>query len=46
MACVLAGGRKTCYVPKTKASWRSGYAPDCKSVNAGSIPALASKPSI
>ena len=41
---MLAGPQETCYVPGTSASWRSGYAPDCKSVNAGSIPALASKP--
>src|SRR5579871_3809488 len=27
----------------TEARWRSGYAPDCKSVYAGSIPARASK---
>lgn len=27
----------------TEATWRSGDAADCKSVNAGSIPAVASK---
>jgi hypothetical protein len=29
-------------VPMAKATWRSGYAADCKSVYAGSIPAVAS----
>jgi hypothetical protein len=28
----------------TLATWRSGYAADCKSVYAGSIPAVASNP--
>ena len=28
------------------ATWRSGYAPDCKSVDPGSIPGVASKTSI
>ena len=28
--------------PRIEARWRSGYAPDCKSVYAGSIPARAS----
>ena len=31
--------------PKPPASWRSGYAADCKSVYTGSIPVLASKKS-
>ena len=31
------------YKPRPKASWRSGYAEDCKSLHPGSIPGEASK---
>ena len=30
-------------LPNSRARWQSGYAADCKSVDAGSIPALASR---
>ena len=34
----------TCYMTRLGlATWRSGYAPDCKSVYPGSIPGVASK---
>jgi len=32
------------YKPRPKASWRSGYAEDCKSLHPGSIPGEASNP--
>ena len=33
---------RTCLFPPSAARWRSGYAEDCKSLHAGSIPARAS----
>ncbi len=38
-SCMLVG---TLLTDAEKASWRSGYAADCKSVNPGSIPGEAS----
>ena len=43
----LAATARVCLhtlVQHMAATWRSGYAADCKSVHAGSIPAVASKP--
>ncbi len=34
------------YKPAPKASWRSGYAEDCKSLHPGSIPGEASNPTV
>lgn len=42
----IVGASSLCYdgrrAPGPMATWRSGYAPDCKSVDPGSIPGVAS----
>ena len=42
VVCYLAPRRSLVYPAAQAASWRSGYAADCKSVYTGSIPVLAS----
>lgn len=41
-AGLLRNGRACFNTPSDEATWRSGYAADCKSVHPGSIPGVAS----